>query len=255
MISPLCGNRATSPCSLVMVLAPRDFASRTARAHSARDTSASRAMPPIRIASVPFCTRPWRVTVARRGTRLVREIRLTARIDERRRVEAERAVVVERVRAAHDAGIACDRGEPRVQDHVDARGGAEPVQRKLHRLGLDERDHDVGAARAHRPAHPAERFQRGEHLGADPTDGAPWRIALRPEAAVREHAAARRRAAEKRSLLEQSHPRAAPRGPDRRRNAGGATAANHDVVTVPPLDSAHHLCELRAWSNEPRVAA
>ena len=181
-----------------------------------------------------------RVAVARRRARELREVGFAARIDERGAVEAERTGVVQRVRAAHGARIAFDGGEAPVQDHVDARRSAQPVERELHRLGLDQRDHDVGAARAHRPAHAAQTLQRGEHLGADTADGAQRRVGLRPEPAVRQHAAARRGAAEKRCLLEQCDTRAVVRRADRGGNARGAAAANHDVVALAALNETHH---------------
>ena len=200
-----------------------------ARPHRARDVGVARhAADPHR--ERPILDAAFGIAVTRRRAGELRQVCFAARIDERGRFERERPGVIEGDRAAYRHGVALGCGEPSMQDHVDAGGGAEPVERELHGLGLDQRDHDAGAVGAQRPTHPTERIECGEHLRADTADRGLRRFGLRPKPAVGQHPAPRRRPTEKRRLLEQRHARTHARGTDCGTDARSAAAAHDHVV-------------------------
>ena len=231
MISPLCGKpRDQTVLFGHVVRAARLRVAHRARPFRARHVGVARdAADPHRERAVLHAA--VRVAVARRRARLMREVRFTARVDERGRVEAERAVVVERVRAAHEPGSLSTAASRPCKITSTPAAAHSRSSASFTASGSMSAITTFVLLGAHRAAHPAQRVQRGEHLRTDAADGTPRRIGLRPEPAVGQHAAARRRAAEKRRLLEQRDARPATRRADRRGDAGRAAAAHHDVVT------------------------
>src|SRR5229473_6444516 len=118
--------------------------------------------------------------------------------------------------------------DKRVQEHLDARVGANLVQRALHGFRIENHEN---AAMPDRRRDSAEAPQLAEQLAGYSSDRLACLFAERVETAVGEHVADRRRPAEASRLLDQGRTGAAPsRGRSRRHTR--TPASDHDDVEM-----------------------
>lgn len=140
------------------------------------------------------------VAVAHFGTREGREIGFARRVHEGAPLDLAQATVVGDPDGRDEVALAPGVDDLRVQEHLDAGPGAEPVEHALRALWVEHhRDRREATWFAHR----SERAQFGQHVFGDTEDDLPRRVFTGINAAIREHVAQRRCAAEARPALDE----------------------------------------------------
>jgi len=107
------------------------------------------------------------------------------------------------LRLAHEA----------VQEDIDARLRAEPIERQLHRVGVE---HHLHAAMPLGPCHGIQASQSVQDVLRNAPHGLLWCVTEREEPAIGQHVAHRRSAAQEAHLVQEQCPCAKPCGADRR---------------------------------------
>ena len=118
-----------------------------------------------------------------------------------------------------------------LQQHVDARVVAQPIEDALHALRIE---HDEDAAMTLRTGNRTELLQSAQDIVGDAPDRLPRRLAKSVEAAISQHVADRGGATQAARALDQDRARPAAGGGDRRSHAGAAAADDCNVVGFGP---------------------